>query len=130
MTRLRPSGLYAPSLWTADELRTFAAEICPSCPVDLGVVRAVKVLRDAEIATVESCDGSEGHGYPEPIIRFEGTPAEGWRAISVLMAFGDTFPIRRLSRTWAFSYGAPRGPFWELTFKRVPSPSSLEGTTQ
>jgi hypothetical protein len=57
-------------------------------PIDMGIVRAVKVLRDAGIHTIESCEGGEGHSYPEPTVKFSGGPAQGWHALGILMDYG------------------------------------------
>jgi hypothetical protein len=110
------NGHYSPLRWTRDELETFAHEIDPCGTLDLGIVRAVKILIDADIATYESCQGGEGHAYREPTIRFKGTPACGWRALATLMTYD--LPVYRLSQTWVLSYGVPDGPCWEIVFAR------------
>jgi len=79
-------------------------------------VRAVQILMDADIATYESCQGGEGHAYGEPTIRFDGTPACGWRALAILMSYD--LPVGRLSQTWVLNYGVPDGPCREVTFTR------------
>src|SRR6266540_3788315 len=38
-------------------------------------------LQTCGIETFESCEGGPGHAYPEPTIRFQGTPEAGWRAL-------------------------------------------------
>jgi len=53
-------------------------------PVDMGIVRAVRILRTVGIPTYESCEGGEGHGFAEPTIKFGGTLEDGWRAIGRL----------------------------------------------
>jgi hypothetical protein len=84
--------------------------------LDKGICRAVRVLREAGVETFESCQGGEGHAYPEPTVRFHGDAGAGWHALSVLISLD--FPIGDLRRTWPYTYGAPTGPYWEVTFTR------------
>lgn len=109
-------GFYSPMEWDRDQLEAFARKIDHTGCMDLGIVRAVQILMDADFATYESCQGGEGHAYAEPTIRFKGTPACGWRALAVLMTYG--LPVDRLSQTWVLNYGVPDGPCWEVTFTR------------
>jgi hypothetical protein len=111
-----PFKLYSPGDWTDEDLQRFAREIDRDSPVDLGIVRAVKILRDAGFTTMESCQGGEGHSYPEPTIVFCGGPATGWKAIGELMTYG--LPIRRFGEMWSMTYGHPTGPNWYVTFWR------------
>ena len=113
---LSDAGFYSPLRWTRRELEDFARKIDETGCMDIGIVRAVQILLDADIATYESCEGGEGHAYLEPTIRFKGTPACGWRALATLMTYD--LPVKRLSRTWSLSYGVPDGPCWEVTFTR------------
>jgi hypothetical protein len=110
------NGLYSPGDWTEDDLKRFAREIDKLVPIDLGIVRAVKLLRDAGFTTIESCEGGEGHAYPEPTVKFDASPAAGWKAIGELMTYG--LPIRQFGEMWSFTYGRPTGPRWYVTFWR------------
>ncbi|HEY5385790.1 MAG TPA: hypothetical protein VIJ56_11195 [Acidimicrobiales bacterium] len=114
------STLYSPNDWTDEDLRRFAQEIDSLVPVDLGIVRAVKILRDAGFAVTESCEGGDGHSYPEPTVQFVGSHATGWAAMAELMTYG--LPIRRLGQMWTFDHsygqGHPTGPDWFITFYR------------
>lgn len=94
-----------------------AAEICPGSPLDLGIARYVKVLRDAGVETFESCEGGEGHAYPEPTVRFHGGQGDGLKALGV--ALNHRLPVLALRRTWPVYDGGPNGPYWELTFKEM-----------
>ena len=89
-------------------------------PVDLGIVRGVKILKDAGFTTIESCEGGKGHYYAEPTIQFVGSHATGWAAMAELMTYG--LPIRRLGQMWTFDHsygqGHPTGPEWFITFYR------------
>jgi hypothetical protein len=85
-----------------------------SPPLDSGIARAVHVLRDAGVETYESCQGGEGHSYPEPTIRFHGGEGEGYRAFGV--ALTHALPVSSLRRNWSFEDGAITGPNWELVF--------------
>lgn len=113
---LDENGFYSPLKWSREQLEGFARKIDATGCMDLGIIRAVQILVDADIATYESCQGGEGHAYREPTIRFRGTPACGWRALSLLMTYD--LPVHRLSQTWMLNYGVPDGPCWEITFTR------------
>ena len=54
-------------------------------PLDVGIECEVMVLRDAGVEMFESCEGGPGHAYPEPTVRFHGSPAEGYRATAVAL---------------------------------------------
>jgi hypothetical protein len=77
-------------------------------------VRAVDILRCAGVETFESCEGGDGHAYPEPTVRFHGARAEGFRALAV--AETERLPVAELRRVWPIQDGEPTGPYWELTF--------------
>jgi hypothetical protein len=88
-----------------------------STPVDLGIVRAVKVLLDAGIECFESCEGGEGHAFTEPTVRFHGEIGDGWRALASCQDYD--LPVLELRRYWAISgHGEPCGPEWEIVFRR------------
>jgi hypothetical protein len=102
--------------WTREELLDYASEVCPHCPLDIGIARAVRILRSAGINTYESCEGGEGHAFSEPTIKLSGTPEAGWQAIGRLLTY--KMPVRRFSQAWSFDFGALTGPHWEVTFWR------------
>src|SRR5437762_4417986 len=87
-------------------------------PLDRVISYAVKVLRDAGIETYESCEGGDGHAFPEPTVRFFGASGEGLRAVAVAFQFG--LPVSELRRFWSVIEGELRGPNWEMTFHRAP----------
>jgi hypothetical protein len=58
---------------TSAELADLAVKICPNAPLDLGIVRAVHILREAGIHTLESCEGGERHAFAEPSRRSTST---------------------------------------------------------
>lgn len=93
-----------------------ATEICPGAPLDLGIARAVKVLRDAGIETYESCEGGPGHAYDRPTVRFHGGQAEGWRALTTCANYA--LPVSELGRVWTVIDGEPTGPYWQIVFRR------------
>ena len=82
--------------------------------LDRGIADAVEVLREAGVETFESCEGGEGHAYPEPTVRFHGEASEGLRALAVSMEAG--LPVFELRRVWAIQDGELNGPWWELVF--------------
>jgi hypothetical protein len=84
--------------------------------LDLGIRRAVEVLKAAGIETFESCEGGKGHAYTEPTVRFHGTPEAGWRAVGACLAYG--LPVLALRRVWyVLDLNEPTGPDWELVFR-------------
>lgn len=74
----------------------------------------VDALMDYGVETFESCEGTEGHCYPEPTIRFHGQPEEGFRAYAAAMERG--LPVSALRRVWLVVDGELSGPCWEMTF--------------
>ena len=98
---------------STDDLRAYAAQW--DHPLDLGIVRAVKVLREHHIATTECCEGGEGHSAHVPSVWFGGSPGEAWKAVGVLL--DHQLPLRSLSACWTISYGClPEGPEWLVEF--------------
>jgi len=87
-----------------------------SPPLDKGIARAVHILRAGGVETFESCEGGEGHSYPEPTVRFHGGRGEGYRALGVAMT--HALPVSELRRTWAIDEDVPTGPYWELVFRK------------
>jgi hypothetical protein len=83
-------------------------------PLDAGIRRYVELLSGAGIETYESCQGGDGHCYPEPTIRFHGDRSEGFRALAV--AQQHALPVRALRRLWTLDDGEPTGPTWEIVF--------------
>jgi len=55
------------------------------------------------------------HSYPEPTVKFAGGPADGWKALSVLMTYG--LPVHRIGQVWTMTYDRPTGPDWIVTFR-------------
>ena len=82
--------------------------------LDKGIEKAVRVLRNGGIETFESCEGGEGHAFPEPTIRFHGDHTEGFKAFDVAMKCG--LPVSTLQRVYDNLDGEPVGPYWELVF--------------
>lgn len=83
-------------------------------PLDPKIKMCVIALRAEGVETFESCEGGDGHAYPEPTVRFHGNQAEGLRALSVAISNG--LPVASLRRTWPVIDGEPTGPWWEMTF--------------
>lgn len=83
-------------------------------PLDPGVAQYVCLLADAGVETFESCEGGDGHAYPEPTVRFHGNRSEGFRALAAVIERGQ--PVSALRRIWTVVDGEPTGPYWELVF--------------
>ena len=90
-------------------------------PLDAGIAGAVLALRAAGVETFESCEGGEGHSYPEPTVRFHGHQPEGFRALAAAMEAG--LPVVALRRVWPMLDDEPTGPWWELTFNPTTTPT-------
>lgn len=84
--------------------------------LDEGIRHAVRILREHNIETYESCEGGAGHAYPEPTIRFHGGLGEGHRALSASLIFG--LKVSSLRRIWEVIEGEPTGPHWEIVFNK------------
>lgn len=97
---------------------TGLAKHLPDCdlPIDAGIAYAVAVLRSGGVETFESCEGGEGHAFKEPTVRFYGTTAAGYHAVSVAMDYG--LPVAELQRSWSMQDGELVGPNWKMTFFR------------
>jgi len=94
---------------------SYHREVGVDLPLDRWIGYAVKVLRDAGVCTIESCQGGAGHAYREPTIRFAGTATEGFRAFNVAME--HALPVAELRRAWSVEDGELTGPDWYLTFR-------------
>src|SRR5262245_31761272 len=66
--------------------------------LDKGIERAVLLLRERGIHTVESCEGGAGHAFPEPTVVFSGDKGEGYRALSIALQSG--LAVVQLRRVW------------------------------
>src|SRR5687767_11464696 len=93
---------------TAD-LPKYCRAIDADCPLDRWISYAVKVLREGGVETYESCQGGPGHSFPEPTVRFYGTPAAGFLALGIAKTFG--LPVAELRRFWSVEEGEPVGPY-------------------
>ncbi len=91
-------------------------------PLDRGIEGAVRALAAAGVETFESCQGGQGHAYPEPTVRFHGDKAEGLRALAIAMR--AELPVRELRRVWPVLENEPTGPWWELTFRPTTAPEA------
>lgn len=96
------------------ETALLETEIVYDSPLDEGIADAVKTLAAAGVETFESCQGGEGHAYPEPTVRFYGNRAEGFRALAAAMQAG--LRVAYLRRTWPINEDEPTGPWWEMVF--------------
>jgi hypothetical protein len=84
-------------------------------PLDSRIAPFVEALSDAGFETFESCQGGEGHAFPEPTIRFHGDRSEGLRALA--FALQRRFPVGALRRSWPVIDREPAAPCWEMTFR-------------
>jgi hypothetical protein len=89
--------------------------VVPYESLDEGIRDAVRILAESGVETFESCQGGEGHAYPEPTIRFHGQREAGWKALAVAQAV--RLGVLELRRVWPINDGEPTGPWWEMTFR-------------
>jgi hypothetical protein len=93
--------------------------------LDEGIKPVVMVLREHGVETIESCQGGDGHAFPEPTVRFAGGKAEGYRALSVAIQCG--LKVAELRRVWPILDMEPTGPWWEMTFTPQHPINALRG---
>ncbi len=97
--------------------------------LDPGIREAVWALRREGIETVQSCQGGEGHSFPEPTVRFVGDRGTGFRALEIALRpdirTDIGLPLDSLCRTWGIVDGEPTGPIWELRW--LPEASGTHG---
>ena len=86
-------------------------------PLEKGIKQYVLILNDAGIETYESCEGGQGHSYPEPTVRFHGDHSEGFRALAI--ALQHALPVLFLRKLWTIQDLQPVGPTWELVFAKI-----------
>lgn len=67
-------------------------------PLDPGITDAVIALRNHGVKTFASCQGGQGHAYPEPTVRFHGDREVGFRALSAAVKSG--LSVSELRRVW------------------------------
>jgi hypothetical protein len=109
-------------LAAAPDLEEFAPAV--DMQIDSGIRRAVLILRSEGIETFESCEGGEGHCFPEPTIRFHGNNGEGFKALSVALTYG--LPVLALRRTYCVVDNEPTGPYWEIVLRNKDRPVSRD----
>lgn len=99
----------------ADTFGPLDFEASLSVPLDAPIANAVRILQRGGIETFESCQGGDGHAYPEPTVRFHGQSGQGFRALAVAMEWG--LPVKCLRRVWLMTDHEPTGPCWEIVFR-------------
>lgn len=82
--------------------------------LDENIKRHVQILRGAGIETFESCEGGDGHIFPQPTIRFHGDRSEGLRALAAALQNG--LSVCSIQRIWPVIDGEPTGPWWQIVF--------------
>lgn len=82
--------------------------------LDKGIKDYVEILVAEGIETYQSCEGGEGHSFPEPTIQFHGERSEGFRALAV--ALQNRLPVSAVRRVWSIEDREPVGPHWEIVF--------------
>lgn len=102
--------------------------------LDAGIRRYVKILRDAGVETIQSCQGRDVPGYnPKrdgnhsgdfPYITLNANVADIFLALSAAMREG--LPVRSVEQSW-FVFPEDRyvlvGPHWRITFWEMDKPN-------
>lgn len=83
-------------------------------PLDAGIARAVHIVNEANVFTYESCEGGEGHAFPEPTVRFSGNRSEAFRALAALLDYG--LRVFEMRHVWRIEDGDLTGPSWDIVF--------------
>lgn len=84
--------------------------------LDPGIALIVNRLREYGVETYESCEGGEGHCFPEPTVRFACGDGGQWQALGVARMLD--MPVTELRQVWTISRdGVPTGPNWEMVFR-------------
>ena len=95
--------------------------------LDSGIRRFVKILNNAGLDTLASCQGRKRPGYhPDrdgshhgdwPYILLNGTSADAYKAVGVALEEG--LPVRSIEQSWFIYPEDPKvlsGPQWRITF--------------
>lgn len=83
--------------------------------LDEGIRAYVLALREGGVETFESCEGGDGHPFPEPTVRFHGPVSAGFKAYAV--AVERDLPVASLRLAYPVDdHKMLTGPWWEMTF--------------
>jgi hypothetical protein len=88
--------------------------------LDAGIRFAVRVLHAAGgVETCQSCQGGDGHSYPEPTVDLIAGPSDalGFLALAALHAYA--LPVASVALVWNVQHGLPYERVWRVTFSAV-----------
>jgi hypothetical protein len=94
--------------------------------IDAKILPVVEVLNNHGFKTFESCEGGEGHCFPEPTVRFEGNEFDAMRAYEICQLY--SFPVHEVKRVFRKTpvYGSDNTPnahligeAWEQPFNEI-----------
>ena len=97
---------------TAASLERF--EPVTDLPLDIGIRKYVLALRSQGVETFESCQGGQGHSFPEPTVRFHGGIGAGFKAYGTARELG--LPVSSVRLYYNVLDGVLHGPWWEMVF--------------
>lgn len=93
-------------------------------PLDPGIVRVVRILKDHGVETCQSCEGPEGvqpegqhgvgHSYHYATVDIYGDP---WHALSVANNHG--IQVDQISEIFSIRDGRPVEHFWRVQFNAL-----------
>lgn len=106
--------------WRKDDER-WAKEHFGSEPLDPGIVRILRIFKEAGIETCQCCEGPEGmlpagthgvgHSYRQPTIDIYGEP---WKALDVANTYAAQ--VDRIYEVFGVRDGRPVEHFWRVEF--------------
>jgi hypothetical protein len=87
--------------------------------LDVGIRFAVRVLHARGFETCQSCQGGQGHSYPEPTVEMVagGDDALGFGALDALRSYG--LPVADVAIVWRVSGSHPFEKLWRITFYKT-----------
>ena len=105
--------------WVYDDIR-WSDEHFPSEPLDFGIVRILRIFKEHDIETCQSCEGPEGvtsvrngtgHAYENPTIDILREP---WKALDVANTYAAQ--VDHISEQFRIVDGRPVEHFWRIEF--------------
>ncbi|MDE0627435.1 MAG: hypothetical protein OXH99_13620 [Bryobacterales bacterium] len=66
--------------------------------LDPGIRNDVRIPREANVDTIQSCEGGPRHSRAFPFVQFSGGSGEGYRVMNMVINTG--MPVARIGRYW------------------------------
>lgn len=87
--------------------------------LDTGIRFPVKVLHAYGFETCQSCEGGDGHSYPEPTVDLVGSAetTPGFAALHYLNAYG--LDVQAVAQVWDVAHGRIHEVVWRVELRRA-----------